>query len=426
MTVQMLIVGFAVFKVLFNAALNAWAEKQRKVPLPESVADVYDANKYAEYLAYVSDKKRANTVYRVVDAVILAIVVFSGYFVAMDEIAEGNVYVVAAISFLLFWAIDAIEHTILSYYLTFTVDEKYGLNKLDRRGFAKDTALDEIPSLILGLALMLFFVFIGEGLPAWTNGFRVGIAPAVGICVAVAAGIGVFTIVAAALSVFTMMKQYKFEPMPEGELRSDIERLVEGSRKKIRQIYVYDESSKSTAKNAFLAKIPGYRFFGIADNFLNDNSHRELLAVLSHEAGHLKHRKNAWDFGAYLIFCALFVCAVLVIVNPGPVLFLVDWTQESFGIQTLNYVMILSVLGVVVKPLSYAIGVYQNCRSRFEEYEADREAVRNGYGRELEETLKRAERDVLMNVNPHPVIEFLEYDHPGLANRVIAMREAAA
>lgn len=425
MTAQILIVGFAVFKILFNVVLNALADKQRKVPLPASVADVYDADKYAEYLAYVSDRKKAKTVYRVVDTAILAFVTFSGYFVAVDGIGGGNVYAVAVITFFLFWTVGTIERTILSCYLTFAVDEKYGLNKLDKRGFAKDAALEELPSLALTLALLMFFVFVGEGLPSWTGGFSVGIAPAAGICAAIAAGYGVFTVAAAAISVFTMMKQYKFEPFPEGELRSDIEGLVEGSRKKIRQIYVYDESSKSTEKNAFLARIPGYRFFGIADNFLNDNSHRELLAVLSHEAGHLKHKRNAWNYGLYAIFCALFVVAVLLIVNPAPVLFLVEWTQESFGIQTLNYVLIVDVLGTVMRPFAYAIGVYSNCKSRSEEYEADREAVRNGYGLELEETLKRVERDELMNVNPHPVIEFLEYDHPGLANRVTAMREAA-
>ena len=31
-----------------------------------------------------------------------------------------------------------------------------------------------------------------------------------------------------------------------------------------------------------------------------------------------------------------------------------------------------------------------------------------------------------MNVNPHPFIEFMEYDHPGLCNRLTAIWQADA
>lgn len=425
MTAQILIIGFVAIEVLLDIVLDVLADNQRKVPLPESVADVYDADKYAEYFAYVSEGKKASTVYGAIDAIVLIAVLFSGFFVVVDEFFGGNVYLVAVATFFPIWAISAIERTILSYYLTFFVDDRYGLNKLDRKGFAKDTAITELPSLVLALALLLFFVFVGENLPVWSDGFDVGLAPAIGICAAIVVGTIVILAVAAALSVFTMMKRYTFTPMPASELRSDIEKLIEGSRKKIRQIYVYDESSKSTEKNAFLLSLFGYRFFGVADNFVNENSQRELLAVLSHEVGHLKHRRNAWNYGMYVIYGVLFAVAVAVIVNPGPILFLVDWTQESFGIKTLNYVLILSVLGIVSKPFYCAVQVYSNCMARLEEYEADCEAVRNGYEYELEETLKHLERDELMTVNPHPLIEFLEYDHPGLANRIAAMREAA-
>lgn len=305
MTAQVLIVGFALLKVLFDTALNILADKRRADPLPECVSDVYDAEKYAEYLSYVSDSKKARNVYRIVDTVILIAVIFSPYFTAVDNMASGNVYVVLVISFFLFWVIGTIEHVALSYYLTFTVDEKYGFNKLDVKGFAKDTALEEIPSLVLSLVLLLFLVFVGEHLSAWTNGFTVGIVPAVGICLVVTAVIVVISIAGAVLSFYSMTKQYQFTPLPEGDLRDDIECIVQGSKKKIRQVYVYDESSKSTDKNAFLAKIPGHYVFGIADNFINENSHDELLAVISHEAGHLKHRKNAWDFGQYAIFAAV-------------------------------------------------------------------------------------------------------------------------
>lgn len=51
--------------------------------------------------------------------------------------------------------------------------------------------------------------------------------------------------------------------------------------------------------NKYLLKLLWHREFGIADNFIDGNSERELLAVLSHEIGHLKHKKNWRNFIQY-------------------------------------------------------------------------------------------------------------------------------
>ena len=52
-------------------------------------------------------------------------------------------------------------------------------------------------------------------------------------------------------------------------------------------------------------------------------------------------------------------------------------------------------------------------------------AVKNGYGEELIATFKRLSSDELVNVYPHPAVEFLEYNHPGMYQRIRAVREAA-
>ena len=41
-----------------------------------------------------------------------------------------------------------------------------------------------------------------------------------------------------------------------------------------------------------------------------------------------------------------------------------------------------------------------------------------------DKTFKRLSNDELVNVNPHPIIEFLEYNHPGMYQRIKAIREA--
>ena len=86
----------------------------------------------------------------------------------------------------------------------------------------------------------------------------------------------------------TLKKQYTFIEMEENDLRRKIESMMDGCKKKVSKIQIYNESKKSTSKNAFLLKLLWIREFGIADNFMNENSENELLAVLAHEIGHYR------------------------------------------------------------------------------------------------------------------------------------------
>ena len=197
--------------------------------------------------------------------------------------------------------------------------------------------------------------------------------------------------------------------------------MQEDSKKKVKKIYVYDESKKTTGKNAFLLKILWHREFGIADNFMNENDERELLAVLSHEIGHLKHKKNIWNYLDYAGVAIVFLIIVYVISNPDGILMCTEWIRESFEIAVNNYYMIIMVFMAGIRPIMFLTGLFDNYVSKMEEYEADRVAIKYGYGKELVSTFKNMSADELIDVNPHPIIEIMEYDPPGMYNRIKAI-----
>ncbi len=64
------------------------------------------------------------------------------------------------------------------------------------------------------------------------------------------------------------------------------------------------------------------------------------------------------------------------------------------------------------------LSIFNNYVSRKEEYEADDNAVKEGYGEALIQTFKTLSSDELVDVNPAPIIEFIEFDHPGMYNRI--------
>ena len=167
-----------------------------------------------------------------------------------------------------------------------------------------------------------------------------------------------------------------------------------------------------------------HREFGIADNFMNENAEDELLAVLSHEIGHLKHKKNILNFISYFETVLLAAIVLLIMVKPDIILALTSWVRDSFGIKSNNYYLIFIVFGYILKPIMFVSSIFSMYKSRWEEYEADRESVKNGYAEALIKTFKTLSSDELINVYPHPFIEFTEYDHPGMYQRIKAIREA--
>ena len=149
----------------------------------------------------------------------------------------------------------------------------------------------------------------------------------------------------------------------------------------------------------------------------------EHMAVLSHEIGHLKHKKNLLNYLKYLETIAMMALIVLLVVNPDIILSITNWIRESFNISANNYNLIIIVFFNIYKPVSFLSHIFNSYISRTEEYEADREAVKNGYGEALIRTFKTLSSDELINVYPHPVVEFIEYDHPGMYQRIKAIKD---
>lgn len=167
-----------------------------------------------------------------------------------------------------------------------------------------------------------------------------------------------------------------------------------------------------------------YREISIADNFLNENDEDELLAVLAHEVGHLKHKKTFLEYMSYVDIALLFCLLVYCIYNPTLLEQFVSWINSSFDIQTTNYVLVIMAIETFFSPLSFLISLFTNYISRGNEYEADQNAVKEGYGEALIKTFKILSNDELVDVHPCKWVEITEYNHPGMTNRIRAIRKS--
>ena len=418
MSARIFIFLFIIIRLIYQGITLSLEKRQRKKPLPAEVAGIYDADRYAKFLSRETEIDRVSYIRTAIDNLLDIAILFSPVYAFIEKLAGRNVYVILLLTFFLYWIIGELTSLPYSYYRTFTIDEKYGLNRKTKKEFVKDEIIGNVTSITISLGLLLILAFLGEHMAGWTDNFTVSWKKAILLVLGIVAVIALFSIAMLWFQYMMLRKQYTFTPLPEGELRSKIKDLMTGCKKKVSEIYVYDESKKTTGKNAFLLKILWHREFGIADNFINENAEKELLAVLSHEIGHLKHRKNLLNYLSYF-FAAIGVGIIIVLVhNPSPILRITAWVRSSFGLTVNSYYILFAVFSDIITPLQFLTGIFDNYRSRKEEYEADMQAVANGYGKELIRTFEKMSSDELIDVNPHPLIEFLEYDHPGMYTRI--------
>lgn len=424
MNARLFIMVVSLIQIAFYVFESIVIELQRKKPLPLEVSDIYEKERYKTYLSYAKDNRKLSIVIKIVSFILLYVLTYSTVYTTIDKIAGGNVYIIYFLTFALYTLVESVETYCLKYYDTFKIEAKYGLNKKDFKEFNREFILNLVSEILLSSALALLIIFVGEHLPKWTNNFTMSYFEVLFVCLFLLIIFGLFIVGANFFSIYIMKKQYTFTPLEEGELKSKIEAMQEGVKKKVNHIYVYNESKKSTSKNAFLLRFLWIREFGIADNFLEENAQEELLAVLSHEIGHLKHKKNWIDYLQYGFIVIFFLLFVYLLSDVDLALDVLDWVKESFNIHDNNYYINMNIFMLFASPIFFLFGIYRNFNIRTQEYEADEEAVKNGYGEALISTFKKLSKDELVNVNPSPIIEFLEYDHPGMYRRIKAIKDA--
>ena len=405
-------------------------DRQQHLPLPEEGKEIYSPEKYQEFLNYEHDYHPVTALKKIVSLISDAIIIYLPFFSWMEKLGHDNAYLVDVYTIVILTVYGTLLKLPLSYYSTFVIEEKYGLNKMNRKQFFKDVFLEILSELVLEVPMMLVLIFIVEHLSQWTHGFSITYKQSFLFAFLLTVVVAALVFGLSIIAYLIQRKQYSYHDLEEGELKEQIKGLLKGCRKKVHRIEVYDESKKSVDKNAYMLKILWYRAIGIADNFLAENSRNELLGVLAHEVGHLKHKKDLLDYLLYLPIVLMVAGIGLLLPNMNSVIRLlssvVSGINEQFHLESSNYHLLTTYIGQLLAPIGVLLMLLRNHVSRRNEYEADRNAVKEGFGEELITTFTRMSTDELVDINPARIIEILDYDHPGMIHRIQAIRKAIA
>lgn len=405
--IKWIIIGLFILKNVFEAIIehldNTYIDKE----LPENVRDVYNKEEYENWKNYNNESSKVSDIENYLDmAVILLFLVFDVYarlFNGLGDMSEPLKYL-CILSIVM--CVTRLIDLPFSFYDTFKIEEKYGLNTRTKKLFF----IDEIKGFILGIVvqygtIMLvyaLFKYLGNYAFLWATLVFIGIS------------------LVLALIIVPIMKIFnKFTPLEDGELK---ERLLELCGKydvKIKKIVIKDASKRTTRANAFCTGYGKLKTISLDDNLVNNYSVDQILAVFAHEFAHAKekHTVKSMPLGALNILM-VFGALALVLNYQG--------IYTAFGFNEMNYLFALIILDWLIWPLTELTSVISNYFSRKHEYEADAFAAKEGYGEELISCLKKLSKESLSDINPHPAVVFLDYSHPTLSQRISAIRKVQA
>lgn len=401
MLIKLIILILMAAFFLFEVYKHLLSARQRKLSLPRNVRDIYDDQKYQTWSAYSTETNRVDLTERGVQFALTFLLLLFNVHARLSGILPQGMW---ANSILLVVADMLIAVPIGVYFAwvqQMRVEEKYGFNRSTKKTFITDQIKQVIIGLVLMTSILCLYILFYEMLGLW--GFILLFAA--------------LAVIITLITTFSMQLSKlfnKYEPLPEGELRSRLEALFEKHGYTLRHIYVMDASKRTSKINAYCTGLGKNKEISLYDNLVANYTPDEITAVFAHELAHF-HFRDTMMLNLANMLTFLPMIALLLVMSVVPAF------CQAFGFTGMHYGMVYILMGHLMQAVLIPVRAPVMAHMRACEYRADAFAVQNGYGEALVSALKRLCKDNLADLNPHPLIVTLEHSHPTLSQRIAAV-----
>ena len=399
---KILITALALLGGIFPILLNLFKRKSASNPIPENVRDVYDEETYTKWRSYQAEHSRLDLISSILACAVNIVLLLTNVYSAFASLfpSEGLVWPTLSV-ILLDTLVNEIVRLGFSYYSTFNIEEKYGFNKSTKKTFV----IDKIRGFIINFILMMFLAMLLSLLHIWLGD---------ALIILFTAAMFVFGLLISFLYPILSRIGNKFTPLEEGELRTRLLNLLESHGYKVRDINVMDASRRTTKLNAYFTGFGTTKTIVLYDNLVEAMTTDEICAVFAHELGHGINRDTLkmqiMNIGNFLIMA---VMAWIGVSFPA--------LHYAFGFSGINYGFAIILTGIFLALSSPLSSMAINAYSRIAEYRADKQAVKEGYGKAMVVALKKLARENFAELAPTRISVLLEYSHPPLSDRIEAV-----
>lgn len=381
--------------------------KALKLELPPVLQGIYKPEDYLKSQKYIRATIRFGLVGSSFTLFLLLAFWFSGGFNWFDQVVRAWNFN-PLISGLLYIGILLFAYSLLklpfSIYGTFVIEERFGFNRATPRTFFLDHVKGLGLALLLGGLLLtgILALFQYVGLYAWLYCW---------------AAVVIFSIAMQYIAPTWIMPLFnKFTPMESGELKEAILRYARSVNFPIKNVFVMDGSKRSSKSNAFFTGFGRNKRIALFDTLIAQHTVPEMVAVLAHEVGHYKKKHILQGTAVSILHTGIiFFLLSLFLGNPG--------LYQAFFMRQESIYAGLLFFSLLYTPLELVLSIVMQMVSRKNEYEADRFAAETiDEPRNLIDALKKLSATNLSNLMPHPFYVFLNYSHPPLMQRILAIQ----
>ena len=411
MSVIILVGLFVLWKLEFAATLLDL--KAFPSAVPKILTGLMDDEKLDRARDYLKANTRVEIIQSTVSLAVLLVFWSLGGFGWLDELARtlSEVPVVAGLVFLtLLFLGQSLISLPFSIYDTFVTEQRFGFNRATPTTFVMDRLKGLVLAAVIGLPLMAAVLWIFGNVPhAWLWAWAVVTA---------------FQLILTYFAPSVIMPLFnKFTPMPDGELKQQIEALGERCGFPLTGVFVVDGSKRSSKANAYFTGLGKQKKIALFDTLIEKSSPQELLGVLAHEIGHFRcgHIKQRLAVGVVQMAVIFFLLGLATDPHGAFARLLFD----AFGVKQISPHVGLVLFSILLDPVSKLLGALANAWSRKHEFEADAYAAKvTGDGAALGEALKKMTADHLSHPSPSALRVWMDYSHPPLMQRLEALQKA--
>ena len=403
------IVAFILIDFVMGSVLEYLNEKSKNVPMSSVAAEIFNADEYAKSLEYGTANYKVERLTSTLNTVVMLSAIILGWFAWLDEAIRARIsndlLVTVAFFGVLILAV-MLANLPFSYYSTFVIEEKFGFNKTTKKLFVVDTIKQIVLSIALGLPVIYLIAWIYQSLESqfWLVGW-----------LAVSA-ISLFMFIFGTRIFLPMFN--KLKPLPEGELRSEVESYCQSQGFPLSKLWEMDASKRSTKLNAFFSGMGKVKIIGLYDTLIEKLTTKETVAVLAHEVGHYK-RKHVFTMFAFSNVQTLVIFVLLGSLLGNPNL------SKALGSETPSFHISMIAFFMLFTPVSTLLGLINNSFSRYNEYQADQYSIDTypGSREHMYTALKKLSVESLKNLNPHPWYVAVHYTHPPILERLANLKK---
>ena len=373
---------------------------------PQELIGLYDQKERERSISYGAEKYRIALWSSAFSTAILILALTQGWLADIDHWVRSHIQNQILISLVFIGILSVISSALdlpFGLYSIFSIEARYGFNKITVKTFLADAVKGTLVSILLGGPILALIIWLSQTFANrfWLYGWLV---------------VASFSLVMFMFGTRIILPLFnKLTPLSEGDLKDAINKYCNEQGYSLTRLFVMDGSKRSTKANAFFSGLGRSKTIVLFDTLIEKLEIEEIVAVLAHEIGHYKRKHTfVMFFVANLQSLAIFSLFGWLL-GYRELSTALGASESSFHLSAITFFILLG-------PLQLLLGLLNNSLSRRNEYDADQFALETYRGEPLAEGLKKISKDALSNLTPHPLYVAFNYTHPPLALRLRALK----